>query len=451
MSRFLRWVANDRAERFAEPFPLIPSHDPPLQPRDEAIFLLQLAAEVEHALLVQYLFGMYSIRLDGFTGPSIPANADELCSDWKDAIRTIALQEMGHLMTVQNLLLFLGGPIHFSRPIFPHTSPFYPFDFELEVLTKDSLAKYVAAEMPPVVPDALLREIIFRARGAAGGQFVNRVGALYSALLQLFDPNGPISDSDCDFTSVERQADPQHWSAHAPPDFLLLPIHSRDDAASAIERIAQQGEGPMAPSPDNRPSHFATFLGIYFNGAAPADSFPESDAVISPLEWTATLPVVRNPAVSLAEPSSTGANTIISDPFSHKWCQLFNSRYRILLTRLSHYLYESGDSLVRRTLANAAAFEMRSGLGRVANVIMGLSAGPDAAGNAGPPFEIDYDVTMPYGDANRWRLERDVLSASGDMIQELRAFPLSSQQTALLDALDHNDSEFLDFVEEQIP
>ena len=33
----------------------IPMHDPPLAPRDEVVFLLHTGAEIEHALLVQYL------------------------------------------------------------------------------------------------------------------------------------------------------------------------------------------------------------------------------------------------------------------------------------------------------------------------------------------------------------------------------------------------------------
>ena len=38
-------------------------HDSPLEPRDEAVFLLTAAAEVEHALIVQYLYAVYSVRV----------------------------------------------------------------------------------------------------------------------------------------------------------------------------------------------------------------------------------------------------------------------------------------------------------------------------------------------------------------------------------------------------
>lgn len=41
----------------------VPMHDPSLEPRDEAVFLLTAAAEIEHALMVQYLYAAYSVRV----------------------------------------------------------------------------------------------------------------------------------------------------------------------------------------------------------------------------------------------------------------------------------------------------------------------------------------------------------------------------------------------------
>ena len=34
----------------------VPRHDPPLTDREEAIYLLHIASEVEHALMLQYLY-----------------------------------------------------------------------------------------------------------------------------------------------------------------------------------------------------------------------------------------------------------------------------------------------------------------------------------------------------------------------------------------------------------
>src|SRR5215207_7993234 len=98
-----------------------PLHDPPLEPRDEAVFLLTAAAEVEHALMVQYLFAAYSLRVvEG------DVNFQPL-KDLQDLILQIAREEMGHLATVQNLLHLIGGPLKFNREHSPYASEIYPF------------------------------------------------------------------------------------------------------------------------------------------------------------------------------------------------------------------------------------------------------------------------------------------------------------------------------------
>src|SRR5258707_10520428 len=70
----------------------VPVHDPPLAPRDEAVFLLNIAAEVEHSLMVQYLFAAYSLR-----DPSqLTEDKAALVRDLRKAIANVARQEMGH-------------------------------------------------------------------------------------------------------------------------------------------------------------------------------------------------------------------------------------------------------------------------------------------------------------------------------------------------------------------
>src|SRR5438105_14568049 len=83
-----------------------PLHDPVLEPRDEAVFLLHAAAEVEHALMVQYLYAAYSLR-EGFTGPGAPSELNS----WRRTLVQIAREEMAHLLTVQNLLHLIGGSL----------------------------------------------------------------------------------------------------------------------------------------------------------------------------------------------------------------------------------------------------------------------------------------------------------------------------------------------------
>lgn len=161
--------------------------DPPMAPRDEMIFLLQVAAEVEQSLLVQYLYAAFSIRQSNFPTEA-PVDAAEVTGRWYQAIFQTAKEEMGHLLTVQNIMNYLGGPLTLDREDCPFRSDFYPFHFRLQPLRRKSLAKYVAAEKPdPVVGltqdeqadlDKLLKLV-------AADETVSRVGRVYDRLIQL--------------------------------------------------------------------------------------------------------------------------------------------------------------------------------------------------------------------------------------------------------------------------
>src|ERR1700751_124242 len=170
------------AVEFASPVEIV--QDPELSKHQFAILLLQTAADIEHALLVQYLYAAYSLKL----GLEIPGASGFSTDTWQDTILGIAREEMGHLLSVQNLLRAVGGPLRFEREGFPYPSQLYPFPFVLEPLTKNSLAKYVAAEMPEdvdpkVLPPDKKKELWARATQGAGGMQVNHVGTLYAKLI----------------------------------------------------------------------------------------------------------------------------------------------------------------------------------------------------------------------------------------------------------------------------
>ena len=68
-------------------------------PHRYAVFLLHVAAEIEHALMVQYLYAAFSLG-----GSEVPKDHWIQVSEWREIILGIAKEEMGHLMTVQNVL-----------------------------------------------------------------------------------------------------------------------------------------------------------------------------------------------------------------------------------------------------------------------------------------------------------------------------------------------------------
>src|SRR5689334_20827302 len=83
-----------------------PHHDAFITPQDEAIYLLHIGAEVEHSLMIQYLYAAYSLP-----GQNIPVTQLPEVLKWRQTILDIAREEMGHLVTVQNILHLIGGPL----------------------------------------------------------------------------------------------------------------------------------------------------------------------------------------------------------------------------------------------------------------------------------------------------------------------------------------------------
>jgi hypothetical protein len=168
--------------------PKIPSE---FNPRQYAILLLDIAASIEHALMVEYLYAAHSLG-----GPYVSLSRKAEVAEWREIILGIANEEMGHLMTVQNLLRYLGGPLSLDREDYPWDSEFYPFPFRLEPLTRQSLAKYVYTESPePELfqgPEA--NEIRQLAEQNGGGRDVHRVGALYSQIEKLLENEKLIPD-----------------------------------------------------------------------------------------------------------------------------------------------------------------------------------------------------------------------------------------------------------------
>ena len=99
-----------------------PSADFYVAPRDRAIYLLHIGAEVEHALMAQYLYAAYSLG-----GPHLSEGTHRrLAEQWKATILEIAREEMGHLATVENLLTLIGGPLSFEREDYPVPADLYP-------------------------------------------------------------------------------------------------------------------------------------------------------------------------------------------------------------------------------------------------------------------------------------------------------------------------------------
>jgi Ferritin-like len=326
--------------------------------------------------------------------------------------------------------------LNFEREDFPFRS-LYPFRFQLEPLTKTSLAKYVAAEMPaiPAIQPAELSEIIERATGSAGGLNVNRVGPLYAALANIFADSTKLLDSDLfPDTTASFQADADAWHAfdpriivrRFPPSLPADPADrlGRDAAVQALKEIDEQGEGLGQPT-DDTTSHFGRFITIYRR-------YPETDERMGPGDWIPFRPVPTNPN-TLISPTSADSLELgrITDPISRLWAQRANVRYRMLLLSIAHALcLEEMDDVsrtMRGNLRDWAFLEMRGrsfrgGLKGISEKLVQLplkAEGSPQERAAALPFELPYTLALPDREPDRWRLHLALITSARGLIEEI--------------------------------
>lgn len=420
--------------------------EPPHAPRDEAIFWLTAAAEIEHFLMVQYLFAAYSLNVRD------AEDQEEAVRDLQNAVLQIAREEMGHLITVQNLLHVLGAPLNFRREHSSYASEIYPFRFKLEPMSLGSLAKYTLAESPEdravleaglkpedlTVYDGPVREL---GHASNDSRKIRHVGPIFERLGELFADE--LEDTDFRLDRAGYQARWSDWGYEPHPDAtdteLRVLVRTLDQtnaadlrkaAVQAIKDIGEQGEHADMDMLDGE-SHFERFFASF-------KAFRDiEEALGRPPTW----PVADNPNASVApqkgerdhrmldamldSPYSRGR---ISNERSRKWAQLFNLRYRLLLSYLHHALLldgapfkDNGDRTDKGIVMYWTFCEMRR-VKKLAHKLVQMPLDDGASGrNAGPPFELPYSLKHSMIDRDRWATHADVLGASIMLIGELLA------------------------------
>ena len=426
-----------------------PFHEPPLEPRDEAVFLLTAAAEIEHALMVQYLYAAYSLRV--VEGDPTAPRVREI----QNLLLQIAREEMGHLATLQNLLHLLGGPLNFNREHSPYASEIYPFRFKLEAVTLDSLAKYVVAESPATLPadlpqeDAeLYQQILIDARRSNDGRDVQHVGPIFARLEQLFAEE--VKDEDFRLDTAALQAKFADWgfqprTAQTGEKLIVESVEQtniaeiRAAAQKAVRDIGQQGEGFDLPpgGSGQTESHFERFFFQIYkpfreltSGGAvrltwPVAETPNTTPPVSPQPTQLRQMHMLDSIVSAHETKGR-----ITNPRAQAWAHLFNLRYRSLLAYFSHFLRlnqqpyvaeagpKQGDRTARGFLLIWTFNEMRR-LRKIAGKLVQLPKDDPPSGvNAGPPFDLPYTLNLPDRETDRWRTHLDVSHTSVRLVRD---------------------------------
>ncbi len=427
-----------------------------------AIFLLHVAAEIEHALMVEYLFAAYTLG-----GPHVGEKQADAVREWQEVIFGIAKEEMGHLVSVQNVLRLISGPISFDRDDYPFDAEFYPFSFTLEKLTLDSLAKYIVAEAPVDWSGELADEVRKRANHSAGKD-VTHVATLYRLMIETIRNDVLVHDDAFHADTIAMQASWEEWGrgythgqrgneTHAAPpqtpELIIKVVDSRASAVDLLDRIAQQGEATVE---EGETSHFSRFLDIYLQWKA----LVEEDQHFDP-----SRPVVTNPTVGdclprtepLVESGADATNTI-TDPVTFYWAHLFNVRYRMLLTGLMHVSHVAGSLASTSkpsargqliTLIFGEMYKLRGLAGLL--MTMPVHRGGDPTKHcAGPPFQMPYTMDIPEREVDRWRWHRDLLFAARDILDELAVRERGSPRLAYVRSMRDADANTIAIIEAMI-
>jgi hypothetical protein len=424
---------------------------------DYMVMLLEITAEIEHALMVQYLYAAYSLGHN-----DIPDKHRRTVWWWRRSVLAIAKEEMGHLLTVQNVLRLLGGPINLTRSDYPWTSPFYPFPFKLEPLALLSLENYLYVEMPAVIPNTphyrrFKRQDEKRIR-RLGRKRKNAytVHEIYKAMATIVKDRSRIPDSAFHGDTYSVQASWQEWGKGYGPSSLepdaeswasrrhsrqsahviVKQVASRTQAAAALDEIATQGEGPgMDDRNEPPPSHFDRFLEIFYR-------FKHIKG------WRPARNVATNPTTV----GGSNTNEYIQSQTSRMWATLFNLRYRILLSYLSHMyrLWRPADPNEPSARAGALqrTFAEMYNLKAIAEILVCMPVDDSGKCCAGPPFEMPYSLTLPIDELDCWRLHRELLTASQSLCEEqklLTSGPADARQyLATLHAIDTQSIIWID-------
>ena len=384
-----------------------PSAEPALkvESREELVYLLGQACEIEHGLMCEYLYAQFSLKR-GLDEGLTPAQFARVQA-WEAALIGVIKQEMLHLALATNILTAIGAGPHFERPNFPILSRWYPEGVQIALLPfgEQALRHFIYLERPEgmalndAAGFAAARHAEPLTAGDAGlvavAQEWRTVGHLYRGIEAGLANLCARYGEDAVFIGPAR--------AQAVTEIFewpeLIAVTDLASAGRAIETIVEQGEGARG---DWIRSHFGTFVGILEDLLA----MQAADPAFNPAR-----PV--EPAF-VRLPPDVAAGTLIEDPTTAQVADLVTGLYEVVLQVLSRYYIHHGETAGEfDTLARTAKHLMNWVMREAGPVLTALPVGPAHQGlTAGPAFDIARPAIflLPHQDA-AWKIIKERLDA----------------------------------------
>jgi len=342
--------------------------------REQILYWLHEAAELEHNLMCCYLYAAFSLKRVDTRWSTEEAAA---VKRWYGQIQSVALEEMGHLCIVGNLMTALGANPHFNRPMFPVEAGPYPagFAIRLQAFSASSIDHFLFLERPEEVaigdgpgftPTGAYRREVPEGRLSPGAIDYSTVGQLYNTLAAALRR----------FVETHGEAalfigDPgQQVTQTLAPLPGVCAITDLDSALAGLRIIVTQGEGA---SRDQVDSHFHRFERMQAELAAMTAANP----AFEPAWPAATNPVMNRPL--------SGERVHIDAPEIAPWLDIGNALYTTSLRCLMQG-FNVKNSEAKRTWLAASYRLMRA----IVPVGQGLAARPAQTVSGSPHAGLTF-------------------------------------------------------------
>jgi CDGSH-type Zn-finger protein/uncharacterized Fe-S cluster protein YjdI len=362
--------------------------------RAELIYLLYEAAELEHTLMCSYLYAAFSLRdgeAEGLTHDQAVAVAR-----WRRNILCVAVEEMGHLAAVWNIISSLGGPPQFARGTFPLEPGALPAGMVVRLAPFDeaTIQHFIHLERPAdsaepegngFAPNRLFRRGVGRPSLTPMPLDYETVGQFYCSLgdgLRAFVAKNGETAAFCGDPALQL-------SAHELTLAGVKPVICEKTALEAFAAIVEQGEGAQAGS---QGSHFQRFVEIRDELLALKASNPG---------FQPAFPAAHNPV--LRAPPVHEGRVWIENEAAVQSVDLANCGYALMLRLLAH-AYVVPRPQPDKVLAVELALGLMHAVTPLAERAARLPAGPsNPTCHAGMTFTaLRNTAPLPPG-AGAWR------------------------------------------------
>ncbi len=330
--------------------------------REQLLYWLHEAAEIEHHLMCCYLYAAFSLKRSDPRWSPAQAGA---VARWRGLITGVALEEMTHLCLVGNLMNALGSPPHMGRPPLPINSGPYPAGFVIRLgpFCAATVEHFKYLERPGhatindgagFAPEKAYRRKVPAERLSPGPRDYDTVGELYEMLSQSLQACVNELGEAALFVGDPRL---QVGNALAPLPGVAA-ITDLASAQHALHTIVSQGEGAGT---EHAQSHFSRFSLL----ADELQAMTAADPAFEPAWPAATNPVMNVAIVAENE------RVHIDHPAVSRWLDIGNALYTTSLRCLLQGFADTEPA--RKATWLSASFALMRGLVPVGE---GLAARP---------------------------------------------------------------------------